>query len=260
MRIIDFHTHIFPEKIAGKATEFISNFYDIGTDYVGSSSMLLEKGRKAGITDFVVLPVVMKAEQTHRINEFILEECALHKEFFGFGTLHIDTPDLEKEMEYISENDFKGLKFHPDMQKFAIDDPKMMEIYDYMQGKLPILFHCGDPRYDYSHPSKVKRILKDFPKLTVIAAHLGGWSMYDTAEDYLKDTDCYFDISSSLAYMSPEKAAEHVRRYGSERVLFGTDFPLWDYPIEMERFEKLPLSDDEKENIYFKNALRLLNG
>ena len=151
-----------------------------------------------------------------------------------------------------------GIKIHPDYQTFAIDDPRMFSVYEQIQGVLPIVFHMGDLRYDYSHPARLRNVIDMFPKLQVVAAHFGGYQMRDVAREVLTNTDCLFDTSSSLMFMEPGVAEEHIRHYGAERFLYGTDYPMWDPVVEVERFMKLDLTDDEKEQIAWKTAAELL--
>lgn len=259
MRIIDFHTHVYPSKIAEKATTSTCEFYDLKTELVGTTDVLLERGKQAGISEFVLLPVATKAEQVHHINQFIVDEVQLHKEFYGFGTLHAAMENPLPEIDYIKSSGLKGIKLHPDIQQFPMDDERLFPIYDRLQGELPVLIHCGDTRFNYSHPKRLRHIIDEFPKLQVIAAHLGGWSMFDTAFDYLKDTNCYLDISSSMMFLTPEQIKKYISGYGADRILFGTDFPLWDPQNEVESFLHLGLSQSDQEKIAFRNALKLLN-
>ncbi|MDD6798192.1 MAG: amidohydrolase family protein [Clostridia bacterium] len=258
MRVIDFHTHVYPTKIAGKATASTCGFYNLKTDLVGTTNVLLECGRQAGISEFVLLPVATKAEQVHHINEFIVDEVNMHNEFYGFGALHADMENPLSEIEYIKSSGLKGIKLHPDIQHFPIDDERMFPVYDKLQGDLPVLIHCGDARFDYSHPRRLKHIIDEFPQLQIIAAHLGGWSMFDTAFEYLKDTDCYFDISSSMMFLTPEQMKTYISGYGADRILFGSDFPLWNPKNEVESFLSLELSEADREKIAFRNALKIL--
>ncbi len=259
MKIIDFHAHIYPEKIAKKATEFICDFYDLKEGMEGTSSLLLEQGKKAGISNYVILPVATKPDNVRSINNFVLSEQKAHSEFFCFGTVHARQENIIQEVEYIISSGLHGIKIHPDQQDFAIDEPQLYPFYDYLQGKIPVLFHCGDPRSNLSHPSRLKKILKEFPRLNVVAAHFGGWSIFEEAIPILKGERCTFDISSSLAFLSPQKAVEYIRTYGSEKMLFGTDFPMWNPVKEVERFMELPLTDAEREQIAWQNAERVLD-
>lgn len=259
MRVIDFHTHVYPPKIAEKATASTCAFYDLmKSTLVGTTDVLLQRGRQAGISEFVLLPVATKAEQVHHINEFIAQEIGLHREFYGFGTLHAAMENPLSEIEYIRSAGLKGVKLHPDIQRFPIDDERLFPVYDRLQGELPVLIHCGDPRYPYSRPERLRRIIDEFPHLQIVAAHLGGWSMFDIAYEYLKDTDCYFDISSSGMFMTQEKMKSFVSGYGADRLLFGSDFPLWDPQSELESFLRLGLREVDQEKIAFRNALHIL--
>ena len=259
MRIIDFHSHVYPEAIAQKAAQSVRDFYGLGNDAMdGKVDTLLKLGRQAGITDYVVLPVAMKPERTRHINQFILDQVAAHKEFIGFGTVHAAQKDLMEEVEFIVSSGLRGLKMHPDSQVFPIDDPRLFPVYDAFRGRGPVLVHMGDTRYNYSHPQRLRRILDLFPGLQVVAAHFGGYGMQETAFDFLKDTDCYFDVSSSLMFMQPGEAESYVNRYGAHRFLYGGDFPMWDPVEEMERFNRLDLTETQREQIFYKNAEHLL--
>ena len=152
----------------------------------------------------------------------------------------------------------RGIKMHPDSQRFSIDDPRLFPLYVTIQGKIPVMLHMGDHRYDYSHPVKLRKVLDNFPRLQAIAAHFGGYSMYDVAYDLLKDTDCIMDVSSSLMFMPQGVAEKYINAYGAERMAFGSDYPLWDPVEELDRFMALDLTPEQKEQIGWKTAQRLL--
>ena len=259
MKLIDIHTHIYPPAIARKAAASIREFYELGTDEMdGTADTLLRCGDEAGIDTFVVLPVAMRPDRTRHINDFILEQIAIQPRFLGFGTIHAAMENITGEVEYIMGKGLLGLKMHPDSQVFAIDDERLFPAYEMLQGKLPVMLHMGDKRYDYSHPARLRRVLDNFPNLQVIAAHFGGYSMYDTALELLKDTDCVMDVSSSLMFMEDGKAEYYVNQYGAERLAFGTDYPMWDPVKETKRFFDLKLTESQFEQIAHKTAERIL--
>lgn len=258
MKIIDFHAHIYPDNIAEKATHATSEFYNLSTDLTGTAANLIDRGNAAGISEYVILPVATKASQVHSINQFVINQAKQHPEFNCFGTIHAETENIEDEIEFIINSGLKGVKLHPDTQRFNTDDEHLYPVYDYMSGKIPLLVHCGDPRYTYSRPERLRKIIRMFPKLQVIAAHLGGWSMFDAAYDNLHDTDCFLDISSCTMFLPKEETVKYIRGYGADRILFGTDFPLWDPVHEVEVFLELPLTNNEKEKIAWHNAQKIL--
>lgn len=260
--IVDCHCHIYPEKIAAKAVEGIGKFYDIPMVCDGTVADMQKREKEAGVTHCIVFSVATTVKQVQSINNFIATEVEKSKGFMtGLGTLHPDSTDVEGDIEHLMSLGLKGVKFHPDFQGFAIDEQRCFKIYEICEEKgLPVLFHTGDTRYNYSNPDHVKPILEVFPKLTVIGAHLGGWSMWDKAVDDLSGYNNFFvDCSSSLYAISPEKATEVIKAYGTDRVLFATDYPMWEPKKELERFNRLSLTKEEKEQILYKNAKQLFN-
>ena len=259
MYFIDFHCHVYPDANAPKAADSIRKFYRLGDDYMdGRVETLLDYGTRAGVEKFVILPVSLRPTNTRHINDFIIGEVAKQPRFFGYGTIHAGMQDLCEEVEYIQNNGLLGIKMHTDCQVFPIDDPRLFPVYDMVQDKLPILFHMGDQRYDYSHPKRLRKVLDLFPKLQVIAAHFGGYTMYELAAEELKDKDCFFDVSSSLMFMEEGVAERYINRHGAERFVYGSDYPMWNPVVEMERFQRLKLTDTQKEQIAHITAEQIL--
>ncbi|MDR1001223.1 MAG: amidohydrolase family protein [Clostridiales bacterium] len=257
--IIDFHAHVYPDKIAEKAVKSIGDFYKIPIhcSCSGTPDNLISLGDEAGIDRFVIFSAAQTASQVASINDYISGVAAAHPErFTGFGSVHADYD--ANEIERIQALGLKGVKLHPDFQSFNIDDDRMLPMYARMEGKLPVIIHAGDYRYQWSHPRRVARVCDMFPRLTVIAAHFGGWSLWDLAREFLENKRCYVDVSSSIMFLGNRRAKELIRVYGAERVLFGTDYPMWNPKEELERLYALNLTSREMELILAANAIRLL--
>jgi len=261
MEIIDAHAHIYPEKIAQKATVAIGDFYDISMEMpAGTADRLIEDGKQVGVTRYVVHSVATTAHQVRSINEFIKKEMQEHPEFIGFMTLHQDLTEeeVENEVEWAIRNGFKGIKLHPDFQKFYIDEENAEKFYKSAGDRLPILFHTGDNRFEYSKPHRLVNMAKKYPDVNFIAAHFGGYRCWDDAYMYKGLKNVYFDTCSSLPFISAEKAKEIIDVLGADRFFFATDFPMWDASKEMERFNAIKLSDNEREMILSGNIKKLL--
>ena len=259
MKIIDIHTHVYPHAIAKKAAQNVRNFYQIGRNMDGTPEMLLQQGEKAGISQYVILPVAVRPENVPSINHFIVEQVQKHPGFVGLGTLHAQMQNIADVAQRIADLGLRGIKFHPDCQKFDIDDSRLFPVYETISGKMPVFLHMGDKRYNYSHPARLRKVMELFPKLEVMAAHFGGYSMYETACQELKDKNCIMDISSSLMFMAPGEAERYLNLYGAERFAFGTDYPVWDPVEEVRHFLDLKLTMEQKEQIAWKTASRFLN-
>lgn len=260
--VIDSHCHIYPQKIAKPAVESTGRFYDMTALGDGTVESLLNLGKRVGIDRFVVQSVATTPHQVKSINDFIASEVLSHPDtLIGLGTMHPDSDDLKGDLEHIKELGLHGVKLHPDIQKFAIDDYRLLKIYELCEKEnVPILMHTGDYRFDYSNPNRLVPILDIYTNLTIVGAHLGGWSVWDEAVEKLSAyNNFYVDSSSSLYELSAERATEIIRTYGAERVLFGSDYPVFSPDIELERFLALPLTDDEQRLILSENVLKLYN-
>ncbi|MBQ9513571.1 MAG: amidohydrolase family protein [Clostridia bacterium] len=259
MKIINSHAHIYPNKIAKKATDAIGAFYGIKMDIEeGTTERLIRIEKAAGVDKIVVHSCATKPEQVRSINLFIKSEMDAHKEFIGFMTLHQDlsAEEIESEIEFGINNGFLGIKLHPDFQKFDIDGEKAHKIYNALNNakkKLPILFHTGDNRYEYSKPYRLANVAKEYKGLNFIGAHFGGYRCWDELDCYTGLNNVFFDTSSSLAFISKEKAVSLIKKFGVEKFFFGDDFPMWDVKEEIKRFDALSLTEREKELILSKN-------
>ena len=227
----------------------------------GKVDGMLEDGAKVGVTHYLVHSVATTPKQVKSINEFIAESINQHPDMFtGFGTLHPDSDDIQGDFDYLIELGLKGVKLHPDFQQFAMNDERAFKIGEVVSaGKVPMLVHCGDFRYNYSNPEQVKPFLDEFPEIPFIGAHFAGWSMWEEATEKLSCYEnLYVDLSSSLYALSPETALELIHAYGSDRVLWGTDYPMWEASSEMEYFNKIDLTENERRQILYDNAAKLL--
>ncbi len=261
-RVIDAHCHIYPDKIAERAVLGTSTFYDEPFACKGTVSDLFVENEKAGVDMSIVQSVATSPKQVRSINEFIAKEVAdSGGRLLGLGTMHPESEDLEGDISHLRELNLKGVKLHPDIQKFRIDDYRCLKIYELCEKQgLTLLLHAGDKRYDYSNPNRLLPILKIYRGLTVIGAHFGGWSIWEEAcEQLAGQPNLYVDCSSSLPYLSSETAKKIIRSYGANRVLFGTDYPMWSPKKEIELFLKIGLTEEENRKIFSENAQKLFN-
>lgn len=257
--VIDVHCHIYPDAIKEKAVQSVGRFYNIPMDVAdGSGEALLAVCAGSPIERQVVHSVALSPHQVTSINDFIAAQCVAHPQFTGFFTLHQDFPNPEAEIERALSLGLVGLKLHPDSQQVNMDDPRIMAILEMAEGRFPVIMHCGDYRYDFSHPRRMQQVLRRFPRLVVDAAHFGGWSIFDLAVEYLENENCYMDMSSAQAFLGPRRTAELVRIHGTHRIMFGSGFPMWNPVKELDAFWALPFSDQEFAAMTSGNAERFL--
>lgn len=255
-KIIDSHAHIFPDKIAQKAADNIGSFYGLNMYSVGTPKALTESGSKIGVEKYVVNSTATVPEQVVAINKYINEQVKAYPEFVGLITLHPDltVKEIDAQIRFALDNGLKGIKLHSDFQRFNIDSKSADNIYAAAEGVLPILFHTGDKRFDFSHPYRLANVAGKYKKLRCIGAHFGGYSEWDTLDCYLDTPNVYFDTCSSLQFMGKEQALAIIEKFGYRRFMFGTDFPMWTHAEEMQRFMSLNLIKEQAEHILYNNA------
>ncbi|MBQ3865686.1 MAG: amidohydrolase [Clostridia bacterium] len=253
-RVIDAHCHTYPEKIAEKAAAGTDAFYGTVAAHRGTPEELLKLDPRIDL--FVVESVATTPRQVRSINGFLAETAASSPRLSALGALHPDSPDQAGDMEHLLSLGLKGVKLHPDIQRFAVDDPRCLKIYE-LCGKagIPVLLHTGDKRYDYSNPNRLLPVLRAYPHVTFIGAHFGGYSVWESAVPRLSGTEnLYVDLCSSMQWITPEETLSYIRAYGADRVLFGTDYPMWDPATCLDAFLALGLEGEDLELICHKNA------
>lgn len=258
--IVDCHCHIYPEKVAARAVAGIGAFYDVPMYGDGTKTSLLSESEAADITHSMIFSVATKAAQVRSINEFIANEVSNSRgRMTGLGTMHPLSETPEEDMAHLLSLGLRGVKLHPDVQGFCIDDERCQTIYALCeQANIPVLLHTGDSRYDMSNPNRLRPMVEKFPRLTFIGAHLGGYSVWEDAVAQLRGLpNLYFDCSSTFGFMENARAAELIRILGTDRIVFGTDYPMWHPAHEVEYFYALGLSEEDNAMILYRTAQKL---
>lgn len=256
--VFDAHCHVFPDKIAEKSRTSVGGFYGLEM-YTNGTSLELERVRNNPVGDRQVVgqlicsPAVT-ASQTKSINEFIGNLCRENTQLVGFGTLHPENYNFDEILISIKQSGLKGVKFHSDFQQFNIDDKKMYPIYrEIARQGLPVLFHMGDEKLDFSNPKRLSNVLYDIPELVCIAAHTGGYCHWEEAFSLPVKSNLYFDISSSLSFLSTNQLHDFLSKYGEDKFFFGSDFPMWNPYRELEKLDGFSLDEHTQRKIEYGN-------
>ncbi len=261
--IIDAHCHVFPDLVAVKSKSTVSEFYDLPM-YTSGTVQNLQKERSRVIsvnrTDYkitrqLISSPAVTASQTASINRFIANLVQQDDAFIGFGTLHPENTNYIEILRSFRQNGLVGLKLHSDFQQFNIDDPDMYPVYAEAEKQgIPILFHMGDRKLDFSHPRRLATVLHCFPNLIVTAAHMGGYSHWNEAFDVLAPSGrLYFDLSSTVQFIDGDMLKRFLDKFGEEQFFFGSDFPMWDPAKELEKLLSFNLSASTLKKILHDN-------
>ena len=259
MKITDVHAHVFPDKLADKAAHSIGDFYGAASYCAASVENLLREEQKAGISRCVISNSAVTPHQVHDVNTFLASAAASHPSFVGFGSIYPGMDGFEEELDRIVSLGLRGLKIHPDFQKLPIDDPSGIETYRAVARRgLPVLFHMGDNRYDFSSPERLTNLLRRVPDLQVVAAHFGGWNIWPQSLAHPQPESVLYDTSSTLGMTDRDIVLRLIDKIGPDRLIFGTDFPMWSPKEELARFLALDLDESSRQKILYKNFMKLL--
>ncbi len=260
---MDFHTHVFHPKIAHKVLKQLRNHYGITPVGTGLVDDLLRMLDAAGIQRAAVHTAATSPDQVIPANNWAL---SLNRDFprlTAFGTVHPDYVHWEKELDRLEQADVQGIKLHPDFQGFDLADSRLDQVFEAIGQRFVVMFHVGDrlpPDINPSSPGKLARIRDDFPDLTIVAAHLGGYLHWEEALRHLAGSDVYLDTSSSLPFVDQDILQQILNLHPLERILFGSDYPLFDPGQELVLLEKRAGFSAEKIDIVLKNGEKLIKG
>ena len=279
--IIDFHTHTFPDRIAARTIEKLAQSAHLRRFSDGTETMLARSMKKAGIGLSIVLPVATSVNQVEHINLHAAQINAHSGDsgIFSFGCMHPDHENYRQELRNIKRLGLKGIKIHPVYQQTDLDDVRYLRIFEEAAALDLIVtthtgFDVGFPEADFCTPQMARHVMDEIGKFHFVAAHMGGIGSWAQASELLAGTGIFLDSSFSLGRMEPsdsyywseerqqllteEAFTEMVRLFGAEHILFGTDSPWADQAKSVCAIQSLPLSEEEKELILCRNALRLL--
>lgn len=275
---IDFHTHTFPARIAAPAITKMQASCHAAAFLDGTSPALTASLQKAGLDRAVVLPVATNPAKVQSMNDLSLRLTG-HDGLLYFGCIHPDQPDWRQELDRIAAAGLRGIKLHPVYQGVDFDDVRYLRILE-RAGELGLIVvtHAGDdigfPGVVRCSPAMIARACRQVGRVPLVLAHMGGWKNWDEVMELLPDTGVYLDTAFSLGRITPLEPDDYtpqelqlldaaafckmVRRFGSERILFGTDSPWTDQAASVAQIEALPLTQAEKDAILGGNAQRLL--
>ncbi len=262
MKIIDIHTHVFADDIAERAINKLEDNSKTKAFTNGTLKGLQNSMEKAGVDISIVLPVSTKQSQVETINKLFSE--IQNDSIVSFGTIYPNVKNSAKLPSILKNIGIRGVKFHPDYQNFKPNAEYMFYIYEELiKNDLVVMFHSGKDIGITSTPLGTPKIfssvLEKFPELKMILAHTGGWRMWDDVEYYLVGSPAYFDTSYTIGELEITQFLRILKKHGIDKIVFGTDSPWRDQKTDIDNTMELPITSEEKEAIFSKNAEKLLD-
>ena len=219
------HCHVMPEGVL-----------DADAPKSGTVAVLREIMDELDITRAVAFaPLPCYVKDPYEANQWLWEQVRDDDRLEGFMALKPTDPGSLPIMQEFAQKGLLGIKTHPPVYRFRIDDEAAYPFYELAaELGLPILFHTGVHGWllEEYRPILIDRIAQQFPELKIIVEHMGGWEFFGEALAVVRNNaNCYAGITSTLDsdwawYLPPELLRHMISLVGPERVIFGTDYPF----------------------------------
>ena len=260
-RIIDFHVHAFPDDVAGRAVSRIQESAGVIPALDGRVTSLLASMDAAGIGRSVVLSIATKPRQFESILAWSREVAG--GRLLPLLSVHPADPAAPEKIRAAADEGFPGFKLHPYSQDYDLDDRAMDSVYAALQDTgLICVSHTGFdtafPLVRRADPPRIVRVLDRFPRLKLVATHLGAWKDWELVARHLAGADLWIDTSYSLDFMPQAAARDLILSFPADRVLFGSDSPWADQARSLAVIRDLGLDAEREEAILSGNAEKLL--
>lgn len=258
--IIDAHTHVWPDRIAEIALT-ANPVPGLTARGDGKLSGLAGDMSRSGVDVSCCLAIANEARHVDRVNEFATSTRADNR--LAFGTVHVDL-SVEENLSSLRRHGITAVKVHPLFQNYALDHPRLWELFEAFGDEIAVITHVGEGgdayRNSLSSPAMIRDIAAQFPDLRLVACHFGGYKLLDDAEELLAGADIVLETSwpPGLSTLRPERVRDLIRRHGAERVVFGSDWPMTSPGEEIRTIESLGLSDDETKLVLGGTMARIL--
>ncbi|MDO4166858.1 MAG: amidohydrolase family protein [Eubacteriales bacterium] len=274
--ITDFHVHTFPEKIAARALQKLSQSANMKYHLDGTLQALQDSMQSASVDRSVLLPVATSPTQYQTINQtaLMINERSAETGILSFGGIHPDNENYREILRDLAANGIRGIKLHPVFQGVYLDDIRNLRIIACAcEYGMTITVHAGYdisfPGQDYATPAHILSMIEQLHPDKLILAHMGAWGCWDDVERDLAGIDAWFDTSFTLTQvehldhhaedqLSPEQFCRIVRKHGADRIVFGSDSPWGAQADAVKTLQKSGLSEEEQNLIFSENARLLL--
>lgn len=259
--IFDVHTHAFPDHIAARAIGHLEGQGGVRAALNGTVGALLASMDRAGIAAAAVCSIATDPAQFGSILRW--SAAIAGPRLFPFPSVHPAAADPAGEVLQIARAGFRGVKLHPEYQRFDVDDPALFPLYRALeQAGLIALFHAGHdigfPDSDRAAPQRFLAVQRAFPSLKIVASHLGGFRRWGEVAEHLVGSSIWLDTSYTLGHIDPGLLHRILHGHRPDRILFGTDSPWVDQAEEIARFRDLGLTERFAGLILGGNARALL--
>lgn len=264
---IDFHTHIFPEKLYAAIKEWFVKNVNWHFDFQGSSQDAMKfLDNIPNLEKFIAFGYAHKPDISMKLNEFYAKLKLSSKKVVALGCVHQDDQNIVEVAETALKEGLSGFKIHCQVQKVSPFDKRFFPLYEILsEQKFFILFHAGTAPFpaEFTGFSEFYKFLKKFPRVRSVVAHLGAFESELFLKAALDYENLYLDTSYAFIPNPTNKidAATSLLIEAQDKIVFGSDFPgiCHSYESAVNAITTLNLNENCLEKLFYINAKKLLN-
>ena len=224
---VDVHTHVWPDRIAEAVAGNMES--ELGFEPIAANTVQGIKAhmQASGVDKSVVLGIAARADQVRRANDWLISIA--DDMLVPFGAVHPELADKGGEIRHLREHGVKGIKMHPVINGFYPDDPQWFPVYEELGDDMTLAIHSGRLPHQgpdaplYAAPERIMNIARRFPRLKIIALHLGGFYMLDEAERVLLGHENILVDTTwppSIRELNAPTLDAIIRKHGAHKVCF----------------------------------------
>ena len=268
-RIVDFHTHLFPDRMFDAIWTFFAREYHVNPIYKFYYRDCIEFLRSRGVEKIVYSNYAHRAGIAEGLNAWNVRVLNEYSDLYCFAAFHPDDANALAYAENILNHPrVLGIKLHFHVQCLYPHDRRLFPLYELIADrKKRVLLHVGNGPLgnEFVGLDQFKKLLAQFPGLPANIAHMGQYEYSEFMELLDRHPALYLD--TSFAFFKEQQGTggfdlgcESLERY-QDRILYGSDFPNLMLPIDSERetLAGYDLPPEFYQKVFHENGNRLIS-
>lgn len=270
--LIDVHVHFMPERLLAR----IWQYFDAGGPLVGqpvpvayrlSEEDRIARLRAMGVRAWTALLYPHKPGMAESLNAWGREFAARVPETVRTGTFYPE-PSASRYVAEALADGTRAMKAHVAVGRYDPRDPCLRPVWGMLEdsGTAVITHASSSPAGPFTGPGPIREVLREFPRLRLVFAHLGMPEYAEFFELAERFPGCGLDVSMVFddhqADTAPDRAWVRRRLTDlADRIYWGTDYPNTAHAVahQLDRLVGLDLGDAWLRGVLYENAARLLD-
>lgn len=282
--VFDAHTHLFHPKVVENVRKKTKMVQQLGLKTAGVKKRTSRTCLENELTDSqviggLVLPTA-SASKVQKANDNAIEQVKGSTKLLTAGTLHPCARNIPDILDKLKDQEIRAIKCCSFSQQFSLQDPETFKMLKCIQEKniktgagffiifdtlMPADQYFGSKPEHNTTPELLGKLVKKFPSINFIGAHMGGLlAPFTDVKKHLKPSDNLFlDTSNGVHVLEETQYIELIQQHGPEHIIFGTDWPWFTHKEEIrlqnKLFDKAGFTKKQKASVFADNILKMLD-